>query len=212
MHLVSLPTFLSQAVLKVNTGLLEQIDYCSMLVGAGSSALQRFQGASLGLEEIRVTPPGQPTMDLRYMCQIKLLSLRCWTSTMINFRTLSKNKGPANKNKDAANKDRDAANMDEEVIAHVAKMLNEHRDELRDALLERHDQIINRLKYDPISISNRGNANKLVCREVQTESKFPFDNLETIGSNLTRDVGTKDVKATTKPKLVITSFKGEEIC
>ena len=131
---------------------------------------------------------------------------------MINFRTLSKTKGAANKNRGPAKKDKDAANMDEEVIAHVAKMLNEHRDELQDALLERHDQIINRLKYDPVSISNRSNANKLVCREVQTESKFSFGTLEIIGSNLTRDVGTKDVKATTKPKLVITSLKGEIIC
>ena len=103
---------------------------------------------------------------------------------MINFRTLSKNKGAANKNKDA--------NMDEEIIAHVAKMLNEHRDELQDALLERHDQIINRLKYDPTSISNRTNANNLVCREVQTESKSPFDTLETIGSNLTRNLVSAD--------------------
>ena len=124
----------------------------------------------------------------------------------------NKDKGAANKSKDAANKSKDAANVDEEVIAHVAKMLNEHRDEFQDALLERHNQIVKRLKYDSVSISNRSNANNLVCREVQTESKSPFDTLETIGSNLTCDVGTKDVKATTRPKLVITSFRREEIC
>ena len=54
-----------------------------------------------------------------------------------------------------ANKDKGAANMQEEVIAHIVKMLNEHRDELQDALLERHDQIINRLKYDPNHIKLR---------------------------------------------------------
>ena len=54
---------------EVNPGGLKQIDYCSVLVGTGRSALQRFQGASLGLEEIRITLPGQPTMDFRYLCQ-----------------------------------------------------------------------------------------------------------------------------------------------
>ena len=125
----------------------------------------------------------------------------------------NKDKGPANKNKDAANKNKDAANVDEEVIAHVAKMLNEHHDELQDALKERHDQIIARLKYDPVSISNRSTANNnLVCREVQTKSKSPFQTIQTIGSRLTRGVAAKDVKAKTKAMLVKTLPKGKYNC
>ena len=69
-------------------------------------------------------------------------------------------------------------------------MLDKHHDQLRNALQERHDQIINGLQYDLVSILNRSNANNLVRREVQIKSKSLFDTLETIGSNLTHEIGT----------------------
>ena len=100
-------------------------------------------------------------------------------------------------NKGAVSKDKGAANMDAEVgevIANVAKMLDKHHDQIRNALQELHDQIINGLQYDLVSILNRSNANNLVRREVQIKSKSPFDTLETIDSNLTREMGTFSVR------------------
>lgn len=119
---------------------------------------------------ILVTSPGQATMNLRYLGQSQV----------------------ANKNKGAANKS--VANMDAEVIANVAKMLDKHHDQFQNALQERYDQMINGLQYDLVSILNRSNVNNLMRREVQTKSKSPFDTLETIDSNLTRETGTFSVR------------------
>ena len=106
--------------------------------------------------------------------------------------------------------------MEADVVTNLIMMLNKHHQELRDALQERHDQLIKSLLYDMVSISKRSDANNnLTCREDQTGPGSPSEIIRAASLQQSGGESSEDVNAKPKTKIVKTYSKERnfaEIC